>query len=502
MSVRLSAAFVAPPVAASTSMAPSVPGSRSASHSRAPTEVGDYEDMMHTASGRVSRAGSHYGIGNGDGVDVLREGDIIGQGCLLRGKIVKAVPPSLSASSTSANTPTSAFPGASAIAAGTRFEVVRSLGTGSYAVVYLVREILAPPVAPPTPARSYLGLGLGGLHPLTSANGDIFDDEDVFGFHQSSSPLAFRSSSQRSTGVRRSSLLKPIDERSNLSSSPLSPLSPSSPADVPEQPKYGREFAIKVLSKSSLDRDELAVQMTEVTIHQSLEKHDNIVTLYGAMETDELLMLVLEYVRGEDLYYFLEQQQQLGSQDVDGDEGEGDRVPSSAVSSRRSSLYSSSSYSYSGASSMGSDMDELELELEPSRGRTRRTRHHHHHSHQPHNPHPQSDEKAAAAAGTTTTVSGTPPTPSLLSNVHPAHMLSYGRLKLIASMFAQMCDAVEVRFFSHFLSASKNQAVDQSNKLTKLNFVVSNRPVMPKGYRIVTSSRRTLSSRLTRKIRK
>lgn len=442
VSVRLSTAFV-PPVA----IAPSVPGSRSASRSRAPTEVGDYEDMM-LASGRVSQAGSYYGvgIGNGDGVDVLREGDIIGQGCLLRGKVVKAVPPSLSASSTSANTPSTAFPGASAIAAGTRFEVVRSLGTGSYAVVYLVREILAPP---PTPARSYLGLG--GLHALTSvANGDVFDDEDVFGLlHQS--PPAFRSSSQRSTGVRRSSLLKPIDERSNLSS----PLSPSFSPDIPETPKYGREFAIKVLSKSSLDRDELAVQMTEVTIHQSLEKHGNIVTLYGAMETDELLMLVLEYVRGEDLYYFLEQQQQQQL----GEDGHENDVPTSAVSSRRSSLYSSSSYSYSRGSSVSgnSDMDELELELEPSRGRTRRTRHHHHH--RPQHSHPSVDEKAVVAAGAT--VSGTPPTPSLLSNVHPAHMLSYGRLKLIASMFAQMCDAVEVRiFFSFLICKSANRSTN------------------------------------------
>ncbi|KAF8305533.1 kinase-like protein, partial [Clavulina sp. PMI_390] len=40
-----------------------------------------------------------------------------------------------------------------------------------------------------------------------------------------------------------------------------------------------------------------------------LRAHGNIVTLYGALETEELLMLVLEYVRGEDLYYFLETEQ-------------------------------------------------------------------------------------------------------------------------------------------------------------------------------------------------
>lgn len=38
--------------------------------------------------------------------------------------------------------------------------------------------------------------------------------------------------------------------------------------------------------------------------------------------------------------------------------------------------------------------------------------------------------------------SRTPPTPSLLSNLHPSQLLSRTRLRLISSMFAQMCDAV------------------------------------------------------------
>jgi serine/threonine protein kinase len=36
----------------------------------------------------------------------------------------------------------------------------------------------------------------------------------------------------------------------------------------------------------------------------------------------------------------------------------------------------------------------------------------------------------------------TPPTPGLLSSLHPSQLLSYKRLRLIASMFAQMCEAV------------------------------------------------------------
>lgn len=38
--------------------------------------------------------------------------------------------------------------------------------------------------------------------------------------------------------------------------------------------------------------------------------------------------------------------------------------------------------------------------------------------------------------------SHTPPTPSLLSNLHPSQLLSRTRLRLISSMFCQMCDAV------------------------------------------------------------
>ena len=36
----------------------------------------------------------------------------------------------------------------------------------------------------------------------------------------------------------------------------------------------------------------------------------------------------------------------------------------------------------------------------------------------------------------------TPPTPGLLSSLHPSQLLSHTRLRLIASMFAQMCEAV------------------------------------------------------------
>jgi serine/threonine protein kinase len=107
-----------------------------------------------------------------------------------------------------------------------------------------------------------------------------------------------------------------------------------------------------------------------VLIHQSIPTHDNIVTLHRAFETPAYLLLLLEFVPGEDLFYFLEQARDH---------------------------YDTDACSPSGTSA--SFMDALQL-----------TR--------------------------------TPPTPSLLSSLAPHQLLSRTRLKLIASMFGQMCDAV------------------------------------------------------------
>ncbi|KAF8971049.1 hypothetical protein BDZ97DRAFT_1901747 [Flammula alnicola] len=132
---------------------------------------------------------------------------------------------------------------------------------------------------------------------------------------------------------------------------------------------YGRKYAIKCLSKADLDEDAQAVQMSEVTIHQSLHLHPNIVTLHRTLETSAFLLLLLEYVPGEDLFYFLEQAR---------DHYDLDHPTDSSVSS-----------------------------------------------------------------------SHTPPTPSLLSNMHPSQLLSRTRLRLISSMFSQMCDAVAACHAQH-----------------------------------------------------
>ncbi|KAK2467823.1 hypothetical protein APHAL10511_000118 [Amanita phalloides] len=214
--------------------------------------------------------------------DVLAPGDSVGQDSLLQGEPLRIVPiaPNVAPSRSSDYKEPA-----------TEFEVVRHLGTGSYAVVYLVKEVLSRP--PPS------------------------DDGHMSTIGQ----------------------MEELEARHS-------------------QTVYGREYALKCLSKANLDADALAAQMTEVTIHQSLKSHPNIVTLHRTLETSSFLLLLLEYVPGEDLFYFLEQARDH---------------------------YDSDSH------------------------------------------HPDSR---------------TPPTPRILSNLHPSQLLSRTRLRLIASMFSQMCDAV------------------------------------------------------------
>ncbi|KAH6914192.1 CAMK/CAMK-unique protein kinase [Coprinopsis sp. MPI-PUGE-AT-0042] len=216
--------------------------------------------------------------------DVLAEGDIVGEGLLLQGEFLRLVG---SGNETDDNAPAK------------EFEVVRVLGTGSYAVVYLVKEVL---FRPPPSDNGHMDIG-------------------------------------------------------------------SMDMDSISQTQYGREFAIKWLSKANLDEEALTAQMSEVTIHQSLPLHSNIVTLHRTFETSSFLLLLLEYVPGEDLYYFLEQAR-----------------------------------------------DHYE---------------------------PQPSSELAIFN------SRTPPTPSLLSNLHPSQLLSRTRLRLIASMFSQMCEAVATCHSQH-----------------------------------------------------
>jgi serine/threonine protein kinase len=100
--------------------------------------------------------------------------------------------------------------------------------------------------------------------------------------------------------------------------------------------------------------------LQQATIHQSVPVHPNIVTLHRTLETPTFILLFLEYVPGQDLFYFLEQAR---------------------------------------------DHYDVDLAADPA-------------------------------------LTHTPPTPGLLSSLHPSQLLSHTRLRLIASMFAQMCEAV------------------------------------------------------------
>ncbi|KAG1715609.1 hypothetical protein ID866_1533 [Astraeus odoratus] len=231
-----------------------------------------------SASTRLNTA-RHSSFGSSLIEDVLSPGDIIGEGILFQGHIVRPASASIDLEDISAGL-------------ATEFEVVRKLGTGSYAVVYLVREIISRT----TPSED----GHCGILDL----GDSPNKSYV---------------------------------------------------------TYGRDFALKCLSKANLDEEALTAQLSEVNIHQSLRSHPNIVTLHRTLETPAFLLLLLEYVPGEDLFYFLEQARD---------------------------------------------------HYEPS---------------------PLSDDALPSC---------TPPTPSLLASLHPAQLLSPTRLRLIARMFAQMCDAV------------------------------------------------------------
>ena len=126
--------------------------------------------------------------------DILFPGDVIGQGLNFYGERVRLLPISASHHNgdDGLNVPS------------IKFEVVKALGTGSYAVVYQVRQILSG-YPPPTE----------DLSPISAVNFDDF---------------------------------------------------PSSPSSV----RYGREYALKCLSKADLDKDALSAQMFEVCPLHSL----------------------------------------------------------------------------------------------------------------------------------------------------------------------------------------------------------------------------------------
>lgn len=150
------------------------------------------ETPARTATSRSSRRSS---VISSTAVDVLSKGDLIGQGLTLQGEVIRSV----------------VIPSASPRRdhySPTEFEVLGRLGTGSYATVYHVREVL---YRPPPSDDGHCGVAAAGRLELeegaSSANGALAGISGV---------------------------------------------------------QYGKEYAIKLLSRANLDEDGLDTQRLEV----------------------------------------------------------------------------------------------------------------------------------------------------------------------------------------------------------------------------------------------
>ena len=128
--------------------------------------------------------------------DVLAPGDIVGRGSLLKGDVVTLLPTCNDEDEDE------------------QFQVIKELGKGSYAVVYLVHQVPRG-ASDPCSASSRVW-----------SNTDSSEDGQILGHMDSEEPL-----------------VKPIHHPTKT---------------------YGRNFAIKCLSKANLDKEELDVQMAEV----------------------------------------------------------------------------------------------------------------------------------------------------------------------------------------------------------------------------------------------
>ncbi|CED85242.1 protein kinase [Phaffia rhodozyma] len=263
-----------------------------------------------------------------------------------------------------------------------RLEVVRRLGIGSYAVVYLVREVIDQNDSHNDQEWDF---------------GELDEDEDGVGSRS--------------------------DHRT-----------------------YGKEFALKCLSKQDLDDESLEIQMFEATIHQSLPPHNNIVTLHHTFQTPEWLFLILELCPGEDLFYWLEHSKPPPVN------------PASSIPNVLPTPFLPNSPNKTAAFS-------------PVTAKQFHTPAPHHGS-APHASHlpaymssspllpmtlstnqylgnggiptPSSSHIHSSMHNLgTPSVAYTPPTPSLLSTVPAPLLLAPSRVRLIASMFAQMCSAVQ-----------------------------------------------------------
>ncbi|ORX89395.1 kinase-like protein [Basidiobolus meristosporus CBS 931.73] len=88
----------------------------------------------------------------------------------------------------------------------------------------------------------------------------------------------------------------------------------------------GSTCALKCLSKLSLSEEMLALQKIEVSMHQAVGRHQNIVQLESFFETSDWLFLVLEYCEGEDLFNWINRNADYQADGQPGYQAEIDRL--------------------------------------------------------------------------------------------------------------------------------------------------------------------------------
>ncbi|KAI5475382.1 protein serine/threonine kinase [Pseudohyphozyma bogoriensis] len=225
----------------------------------------DEEPFLDTAPSspqprKLYSSGTAFDYGDGlEGVEVFEEGERVGVGVWLEGRGGWARDCFADGSGGEVG------PG-NGVGGPGELEVVRRLGEGTYAIVYLVREVLYDP---------------------TDVGEDVLSPIDPF------ASFSFDSPTPSST--------TPTTSRPRFMSWASDPFLP------PATPTYGRNFALKCLCKKDLSPELVEIQRGEAVLHRALPDHEFIVRLYGAYETDDWLFLVLEYCPGQDLYYWLDE---------------------------------------------------------------------------------------------------------------------------------------------------------------------------------------------------
>ena len=167
----------------------------------------------------------------------------------------------------------------------------------------------------------------------------------------------------------------------------------------------------------------LTTERDQATIHSLVPQHPNVVTLHRTLQTDSFLLLVLEFVPGEDLFYFLKQaRDQFGlSPDVA-------VAASPSIAAGLNSVNGVNGVNGTGNGLVsGVDVDDSMDGNGNANG--------------------DGDCDGADSSGCS---SGTPQTPSLLTTFTPGQILSKTRLKLIASMFGQVRVVVLFVFFLRY----------------------------------------------------